>query len=168
MTLPLDKPNKPKAGSKYSRNHYRHGFSRTPTHRAWSLMKDRCLNKNSTFYKDYGGRGISVCERWLKFDNFLEDMGPKPKGLTLDRINNNGNYSPGNCRWASTKEQARNRRSNVLYSIAGVCKTLGAWHEEIGVVCIGTAKDRIMVQGWDIVKALTTPPIPQNERRYAK
>ncbi len=73
-------------------------------------MKDRCLNPNDKNYKNYGGRGITVCERWMDFTNFLADMGEKPEGLTLDRINNDGNYEPGNCRWATWKEQRRNQR----------------------------------------------------------
>lgn len=76
-------------------------------------MKNRCLNPNATDYARYGGRGITICERWLTFANFLADMGERPEGRTLDRINNSGNYEPGNCRWATASEQQLNKRQPV-------------------------------------------------------
>jgi len=88
-----------------------HGLRYTPEYRVWTLMKNRCLNKNANNYKYYGGRGIAVCNRWLKFENFFKDMGkrPNPK-FTIERVNNNKGYSLSNCIWATKKTQARNRR----------------------------------------------------------
>ena len=94
----------------------RHGLSHTPEHRAWIAMRQRCNDPNYHAYADYGGRGIRVCERWDSFELFLEDVGHKPSpDLSLDRFpNNDGNYEPGNVRWATPVEQSQNRRSNKL------------------------------------------------------
>lgn len=93
---------------------YRHGHwvdgKASPTYNSWRGMRERCNNPNHKFYKNYGGRGVKVCKRWAKFVNFLEDMGVKPEGLTLDRMENNLGYFPENCKWSTWKEQHNNKR----------------------------------------------------------
>ena len=91
-----------------------HGLTRTPTYETWRSMLGRCLNLNAPSARHYSGRGITVCERWRTFENFLADMGVRPYGRTLDRIDNDGNYEPGNCRWATPKEQRANQRPRSL------------------------------------------------------
>lgn len=88
----------------------KHGKAGTRTHRIWKAMRSRCNNPNIPRYKDYGGRGITVCKRWDKFENFLADMGEAPDGHSIDRINNNKGYSPSNCKWSTPTEQNRNQR----------------------------------------------------------
>lgn len=96
-----------------------HGMSKSPTWNCWQRMRRRCYDPNSIQYPYYGGRGITVCERWEKFENFLEDMGEVPPGMSIDRIDNDKGYEPGNVRWATKTEQARNKRSNVRLLVGG-------------------------------------------------
>lgn len=92
----------------------------TGAYRSWTTMKSRCYNEDNNRFYAYGGRGIVVCDRWLEsFENFLSDMGDRPEGCTVDRIDVNGNYDPQNCRWATTVEQAKNQRTNVWYELDG-------------------------------------------------
>lgn len=92
----------------------KHGMYKSPTYYSWGNMVARCVNPKATAFKDYGGRGVTVCECWLKFENFLADMGECPPGLTIDRKNNNGNYEPGNCRWVDRSTQQLNRRNCIF------------------------------------------------------
>jgi len=118
-------------------------------------MLTRCTNPNFPGFYKHGGRGIRVCERWHSFENFLADMGERPSGKTLDRINNNGHYEPGNCRWATTAEQSVNTRQNHFLTFMGETMTLSQWTAKMGLRrgCIG---ERI-ARGWSVARALTEP-----------
>lgn len=107
---------------------YTHGCSKTPEYLAWGDMKQRCSNPNNRNYKNYGGRGITVCKRWLdSAGNFLIDMGPRPRHGSIDRIDNDGDYAPSNCRWVNNKEQQSNRRDNRRVVVDGQSKTIAQW-----------------------------------------
>lgn len=99
------------------------------TYGIWNAIKSRCLRKNCPEYKYYGERGIKICEKWMKFEGFLEDMGERPGGMSIDRINNEDGYYKENCRWATRKEQARNTRKNTFLTINGEAKTIAEWAE---------------------------------------
>ena len=112
----------------------RHNLSKTRTYAIWCGMKRRCYNKNEMNYPRYGGKGVKVCDRWLNsFENFLEDMGEAPKGLTLDRISSQGDYEPGNCRWATVHEQNRNKKNIINITVGNESKCLGEWASYYGV-----------------------------------
>lgn len=124
----------------------------------WNSMKGRCNNKNNPSFHRYGGRGIRVCERWQRsFEDFFSDVGEKPSPQhQLDRIDNDGNYEPGNVRWATPAEQSRNRRSTINVTINGKTQCLGDWSAELGL-SRDMVEQRIRVLGWSPIKALTTP-----------
>lgn len=138
----------------------RHGYAKkglTQEYLAWQSMKTRCNNKKSTAYKDYGGRGITVCERWMLFDNFIADMGKKPDpSLTLDRKENSGNYEPGNCKWATRSEQAYNRRGvRHRFMIEGKEMTLDEVAVRLGVK--RKAVEHRINRGWTVERILSQP-----------
>lgn len=110
-----------------------HGKSRTVIYKTWLGMIDRCNNKKNPNYKHYGGRGISVSSRWMSFPNFYKDMGDVPADRSLDRIDNDGDYGPTNCRWASEKDQHRNKRSTRWITYEGKRKSMAQWAEDLGV-----------------------------------
>lgn len=126
--------------------------------RAWESMKQRCLNKRATGYKHYGGRGIVICQEWVNdFHAFYAYLGPPGAGLTLDRFpNNDGNYEPGNVRWASRVEQAVNRRSTRTLENGGLVQCIEYWGRELGLT--GHSVSRRLGRGWSEEDALTTPP----------
>jgi len=127
----------------------------SPTYRVWSDMKSRCLNPTHHAFGRYGGRGITVCERWVLFENFLSDMGHKPEGLWLERKNNSKGYSAENCYWATPIEQQNNKRSNVILEHEGMRMTVSQWAKVTGI-------DRNVLfarlrTGWTIAETLRTP-----------
>ena len=136
-----------------------HGLSNTVEHRTYDWMHDRCKNPNYKRYKDYGGRGIKVCSRWSGvngFINFLTDMGQRPSSKhSIDRINNNSNYEPNNCKWATRKEQSNNRRYNVFLTHEGITLNATQWAKRIGVS--GNLIRRRLKDGWSDHDALTRP-----------
>lgn len=110
-----------------------HGRKNTPEYRSWLSMMNRCADRHENKYPNYSGRGIKVCDRWKSFENFFADMGVRPKGKTLDRINNDGNYDPSNCRWATRREQNINTSRNIKITLRGETLTISEWAERLGV-----------------------------------
>lgn len=141
------------AGGRANRTH---GHGGTPEYAAWYGMRDRCCNPAHPAFKNYGGRGIAVCERWSQFENFFADMGPRPgKGYSLDRIDNSLGYGPDNCRWADWITQGRNRRNNQLLTHKGETLFIPDWAQrtQLGVE---TIRQRL-ARGWTVAEALETP-----------
>jgi len=133
-----------------------HGLCGSKTYHIWAAMIQRCLNENNDRYSSYGGREIKVCKKWLNFENFYKDMGEKPERKSLDRVNNNGDYEPENCRWATWKEQANNKRNNVLLEFKGRTLTVAQWGRKIGLgrsVIYGRLR-----LGWSIDRTLKANP----------
>lgn len=136
---------------------------------AWKNMEYRCYNYNHEFYNDYGGRGIEVCTEWLEFDNFFRwavENGHK-KGLTLERIDNDSNYSPKNCKWASMEEQNYNKRNINFVTIDGVTRNAYEWCEIYNLNYF-TFLTRYNTYGWDAIKAITTPVKRRNSKGFQK
>jgi hypothetical protein len=140
-------------------SNYRHGHAQkriSPTYNTWAGMKARCTDPKNQAYKHYGARGIKVCERWMTFANFLEDMGEKPEGTSLDRIDHSGDYCKENCKWSTHLEQARNKRSNRNISFNGETLCLMEWAERLGLNVSSLAE---RLDKWPLEKALTTPKL---------
>jgi hypothetical protein len=121
----------------------------------WRSMRTRCENKRDAAYPDYGGRGITVCERWLDFSNFLADLGQPPEGMTLERVDNDGNYELSNCKWVSRLAQSRNRRNVIRITVNGETLCLSEWAERTGID-VRTLWARLK-KGWSESAAVTTP-----------
>lgn len=132
-----------------------HGMSKTPIYKLWHSMKTRCTDPKSHRFSRYGARGIKLCKRWMKFDNFYADMGEMPPGKSIDRIDNDGDYEPSNCRWADSRTQSRNKLSNKIVTINDekVCISDAAKMFEIN---FSTVRGRLR-RGWSTADALQTP-----------
>ncbi|MBW4525041.1 MAG: hypothetical protein KME18_07570 [Phormidium tanganyikae FI6-MK23] len=143
-------------GCLYNDVHTKHSRSHSPLYRVWSQMKGRCTNPKHPKYASYGGRGITVCDRWLDFNNFQQDMGERPSPQhSLDRKDNDKGYCPENCRWATSAEQANNKRTNRFLTYQNKTLTLKQWSDHSG---LSKAKIRQRLErGWDIERTLTTP-----------
>lgn len=144
---------------------YLHGKATSPEYHSWNGAVLRCQNESYESYRNYGGRGISVCDRWANsFAAFLEDMGNRPPGTSLDRIDVNGNYEPGNCRWASAKTQSRNQRKTIYIEIDGEKRSLPEWAEISGIP-EPTIRSRYGKLGWPGKEAVFHPAVPYGQKR---
>jgi hypothetical protein len=131
----------------------KHGLSYSREFASWQAMKTRCCNSRDKNFLRYGAKGITVCDRWKIFENFYADMGPRPEGRTLDRIDNTGNYEPSNCRWATLTEQQRNRAVTVKLTLDGQTLTLMEWSEKLSMEPY-LIRSRLS-NGWSVERALT-------------
>lgn len=134
-----------------------HGLSKSAAYNVWINMKSRCLNPNNSSFDNYGGRGISICKRWLNFENFYADMGEPPAAHEIDRIDNNGDYAPSNCKWSTKHEQSENRRTNRIFYYKGEIKTLSQLSRASGISYF-TLWARLVTLKWDIDRAMTIKP----------
>jgi hypothetical protein len=134
-------------------------YNWAPGYSVWVGMKSRCLNPNSARYIDYGGRGITICERWMDFASFIADMGEPPDGMSIDRYpDGDGNYEPGNCRWATPQEQSNNSRQCRRLTHNGITATITEWNGILGLPSDNTAiTQRLNTYGWSVERALSTP-----------
>jgi len=129
----------------------------TPEYKSWASARSRCVNINNAAYQKYGGRGIKMCDEWLNdFSKFLSDMGPRPIGYSLDRINNDGGYNPINCRWASRREQNNNQSNTVFITYKELTKPLSYWADDLGIN-IRILYERLFRYKWSVEKSFTHP-----------
>lgn len=137
-----------------SKNNATHRMTKTPTYISWIDMKTRCYNQKYRQRRNYKDKGITICDRWKNsFENFYQDMGKRPAGKTLDRINNDGNYELNNCRWATAKQQANNTSKNCIILFNKQAKTLAEWSQFLNIK-YSTIHSRLN-RGWSINKSLT-------------
>lgn len=146
-----------------------HGKSGTKEYKLWLNIKTRCNNPNTPYWDKYGGRGIKVCPKWdLSFEAFLADMGKIPPGLTLDRIDVNGDYEPENCRWATAKQQGRNKRDNRIVNFQGESMTLADAIDRSDFLCPPNTIISRLSRGWSLERALSQPIQQRRTNRVQK
>lgn len=144
---------------------FKHGYDKTIVYRRWVSMRSRCRWVNHAQYADYGGRGIKVCDRWQDFLNFLSDMGEPPEGMTIDRIDVNGDYRPENCRWATPSTQCNNRRSNLYLTAFGETKSASLWSLDPRCAAPYSALVSRKKYGWSDLESITRPARSHPRRR---
>ena len=144
----------------------KHGMSYTPIYGIWNAMVQRCYNLNHIRYEDYGGRGILVCARWHLFNNFYDDMGDRPEGLTLERINNDGNYEPGNCKWATRVEQQSNRRLQKPMSCGPNKQRWFIARNKKMTKYIKSNNQREFARQWELVRSRISDCLHREQRQH--
>lgn len=142
-----------------------HGMTGKPTHASWRSMIERCTKNDHVSWPRYGGRGIRVCQRWMKFEHFLEDMGARPDGMTLDRVDTNGDYCKSNCRWATIDQQSNNRETNVILEAFGERKTAMQWSRDPRCMVTHNTLCQRIAYGVDPLKAIVTPSAHANYKK---
>lgn len=148
---------------KLSKHRYKHGQTNIPEYGVWGGMRNRCNNPNHPKFAQYGGRGINVCDRWDDFANFLADMGERPSPRhSIERIDNNGDYTPENCKWGTLIEQMNNQQKTLMIDYQDRTQSLSIWCRELNIPRYRTYK-RIYIRGWDIERAFTEP---QHKNKY--
>lgn len=156
------------SAKRYATEITKHGKSGSLIYKRWRAMITRCNNASQVGFKSYGGRGITVCDRWLNFNNFYKDMGEPPfPGATLDRIDNNANYEPTNCKWSTRVEQGSNKRNNRMITFQGETRTLSEWARKTNLP-MKTLWCRIFQRSWSVERALSEPLFCRNRVRLTK
>jgi hypothetical protein len=135
-------------------HNFKHGMYRTPTWKSWNMMIQRTTNPIATGYERYGGKGVKVCEEWRDFRNFLRDMGVRPEGTSIDRIDGSGDYTPENCKWSTRKQQTANSSVPRWITFNGITLCMSDWAKKL-CISLNTLSNRLNAYGWSIERALT-------------